>query len=215
MSDLVDGCGWLHAGAVDGAAQMRSAAPGDRRLTRLRWAYLMGRYLKLLNGGFLYRGGPWRRRWFLWRLRVDSRRISDADLRALLSSDWRARLTAAWLIAASGREQFVGELGALFTQSAVVFSGQGYAIALAAIGGTDSADQLDRYLSEWLPRTECRYDQDWAMGALAYLDSVTGTTRATRFTDSGAWDGWADEFDDLTTMTTLVHDLVSAIGRGR
>jgi hypothetical protein len=196
-------------------AEMRLSDPGDWELIRLRWRYVAGRYLNLLNGNFLHRGGRWQRSWFLWRLRADARRISDADLRILLSSDWRARLTAAWLIAGSGREQFVGELGALFTQSAVVYSGQGYAIALAAIGGPDSADQLDRYLSEWLPRRESRYDQDWAMGALAYLDSVTGTTRAAHFTDSGAWDQWADEYDDLATMTALVHDLVRAIGRAR
>ena len=63
--------------------------------------------------------------WFMWHLRADSRRISDADLRILLAGDWRSRLTAARLIAISDREQFVGELGALFTQSAVVCSGQG------------------------------------------------------------------------------------------
>jgi hypothetical protein len=87
-------------------------------------------------------------------------------------------------------------------------------VALAAIGSPDSAEQLDRYLSEWLPRKDMPYDQGWAMGALAFLDSVTGTNRAARFTDSGAWDEWAQDRDQLTTMTALIHNLVSAIGRG-
>jgi hypothetical protein len=194
---------------------MRMPDPEDRELSRLLRSYVSPgrRYMQLLHGNFLQRG-PWQRSRFLWSLRADSRRISDAELRILLSSEWRSRLTAAWLIGTSRREPFIGELGALFTQSALVYSGQGYAVALAAIGGSDSAEQLDRYLSEWLPRTDMRYDQGWAMGALAYLDSVTGTNRAARFTDSGAWDEWAQDRDELTTMTALIHNLVSAIGRG-
>lgn len=200
---------------MTGPAEMRMPDPEDRELSRLIRSYVTPgrRYLELLHGNFLHRG-RWQRTRFLRSLRTDSRRISDAELRILLSSEWRSRLTAAWLIGTSGREQFIGELGVLFTQSALVYSGQGYAIALAAIGGPDSAEQLDRYLSEWLPRTDCRYDQSWAMGALAYLDSVTGTDRAARFTESGAWDEWAQDRNDLTTMTALVHDLVSAVSRG-
>jgi hypothetical protein len=61
-------------------AEMRLPGPGDWELIRLRWAYVAGRYMKLLGGNFLYRGARWRRSWFLRRLRIDSRRISDVDL---------------------------------------------------------------------------------------------------------------------------------------
>lgn len=188
--------------------------PEDRELWTLIRSYVTPgrRYLELLHGNFLHRG-RWQRFRFLRSLRADSRRISDAELRILLSSEWRSRLTAAWLIGASGREQFIDELGSLFTQSALVYSGQGYAVALAAIGGPDSAEQLERYLSQWLPHTDKRYDQAWAMAALAYLDSVAGTHRAARFTACGAWQDWAQDRTELATMTFLVHDLVTAIGR--
>lgn len=188
--------------------------PQDRELRRLFRSYVTPgrRYLKLLHGNFLHSAG-WQRARFVRSLRTDSRRISDTELRILLSSEWRSRLTAAWLIGASGRAQFIDELGSLFTQSALVYSGQGYAVAMAAIGGPDSAAQLDRYLDQWLPRTDKRYDQAWAMAALTYLDTAEGTHRAARFIDSGAWQAWTQDSDELKIMTALVSELVSAIRR--
>jgi hypothetical protein len=66
-------------------------------------------------------------------------------------------------------------LGRLLIHSELTYAGQGYAISLAAIGGNRATVQLTAYLTHWLPPTDKRFEQDWVIGALMYLDSVHGT----------------------------------------
>lgn len=50
---------------------------------------------------------------------------------------------------------------------------------------------LTCYLDHYLPRTDLRYDQPAALGALLRLDAHLGTRRAARFTEpDGLWDQW-------------------------
>lgn len=125
---------------------------------------------------------------FIAALAEDARRISDADLTELLGFEWRARLTAAWLIGLHGRSRFRRALGDLLLASELVDAGEGYCFALARFGGPEDAEILAAFLDRYLPRKDCQYNQDRAIGALLHLDAKLGTTHAQRFLGSeGLW----------------------------
>ena len=58
----------------------------------------------------------------------DAWQITDYELSTLLDSDWRARLTATWLIALDRRAQFRDRIGALLLDSLLVCAGRGYSM---------------------------------------------------------------------------------------
>ncbi|WP_405857216.1 DUF6000 family protein [Streptomyces sp. NBC_00090] len=148
------------------------------------------RYMELMSGGFLLPGRPPRRR-FARRLAKDAVAVTDAELHALLAYEWRSRLTAAWLIGMDRRDSFREPLGELLLASEVCYAGAGYCFALARLGTRADAELLAAYLDRYLPRTELRYDQPEALGALLRLDAGLGTSYADRFVaPGGLWDGW-------------------------
>jgi len=192
---------------------MRLPGAGDLELALLVKRYVMPdrRYLKLLHGNFL--GLPDRpQARFLRRLRRDADKISDDHIGVLLSSEWRSRLTASWLITTSERAQFVDPIGDLLVASDRVYAGQGFSIALASIGGNAAAARLSEYLKTWLPQTDCRFDQHWAMAALVCLDARSQTDHASPFLGPvGAWERWSRDPDELTEQVEYVQRLLTAI----
>jgi hypothetical protein len=162
------------------------------------------RYMKLLHGNFL--GMP-ERAAFLRELVDAAKRITDHELGVLLDSEWRSRITAAWLIGVSRREQFRARLGGLLLASELVNAGQGYCFALARFGTAADAEILAAYLDRYL-RPGVRYNQDWAFGALRHIDA----DQAARFL--GPWQQWAgpnypsDEKERMGTLCALVQDAV-------
>ncbi|WP_246059957.1 DUF6000 family protein [Herbidospora galbida] len=145
------------------------------------------RYLKLL-GGFLGLPDP-EAIGFGRSLARDARRITDYDLGALLEGEWRARLTAAWLIALDRRVGFRDRLTDLLLESEVVYAGAGYCVALARFAEAEDAGVLSAYLDRYLPQVEKRYDQEDALGALLVVDEQLGTDHAGRFlTPGGLWE---------------------------
>ncbi|MFC8278370.1 DUF6000 family protein [Streptomyces sp. NPDC057271] len=152
-----------------------------------------GRYLDLLHGNFV-RLPAEERAQFLQTLGRDSRSVTDAQLEFMLQPNWRSRITAAWMIGLDRREQFRDRIGGLLLASELTYAGQGYCIALALLGTTEDATLLTTYLDRYLRRPECRYDQQWALGALLHLDEALGTTHAAGFLDpDGLWSQWAND----------------------
>ncbi|MQY08439.1 DUF6000 family protein [Actinomadura macrotermitis] len=145
------------------------------------WDQKEPRYLKL--GGRLSK----RSNRFQRALGEDAREISDEALDRLLACGWRPRLTAAWLIGVDARNRYRQKLGELLLDSEVIYAGQGYCFALARFGQHEDAEILSAYLDHYLPRTDCHYDQHWAMGALLYLDGRLGTRAADRYLTTGLW----------------------------
>ncbi|WP_254408128.1 DUF6000 family protein [Streptomyces sp. AC495_CC817] len=175
----------------------------------------IGRYGELMSGRFLRYEGATRRR-FLHPLLADAASITDAELEALLSEGWRPRLTAAWLIGISRRTSYRSRLGELLLESGAAYAGLGYCFALARFGTHEDAEILAAYLNRYLPRTDLRYDQPLAVGALLYVDGRLGTAHAAPFTaPGGPYQRWVDavlhEADhpayapdrELATMTRL------------
>ncbi|MEU3466156.1 DUF6000 family protein [Streptomyces sp. NPDC006733] len=150
------------------------------------------RYLKLLGGGFL-RLGERERTAFVTALQADSFQASHEEIGALLGYEWRARLTAAWMVGVARRVEWRERIGGLLLASELTYAGQGYCCALARFGSKDDAEILVSYLDRYLPRLECRYDQGPALGALLRLDSQLGTSHAERFVaPDGPWERWVD-----------------------
>ncbi|AWE54745.1 hypothetical protein DC008_22500 [Streptomyces nigra] len=119
-------------------------------------------------------------------------------MEALLGYEWRSRLTAAWLIGVDRRDRFRERIGDLLLASEVGFSGGAYCFALARFGTHADAEILAAYLDHYLPRTDLRYDQHAALGALLRLDAHLGTHHADRFTrPDGLWDQWVDALPHL------------------
>jgi hypothetical protein len=156
---------------------------------------------------------------FLHALAHDARQITNRDPVTLLESEWRSRITAAWLIAANRRESFRDCLGELLLASRLVYCGQGYCIALARLGTPADAEILAAYLGRYLRRPECRYDQPWALGALMHLDQQLGTDyTAELITPNGLWDSWAGDAltprDQMRRVVTLCSELDIDSGPG-
>lgn len=150
------------------------------------------RYLELNSARVLRPGWPNARR-FARHLIDDAATITHAELEALLAYEWRSRLTAAWLIGVDRRESFRERIGDLLLASEVCYSGGAYCFALARFGTHADAEILTAYLDRYLPRTDLRYDQPAALGALLRLDAHLGTHHADRFTQpAGLWDQWVN-----------------------
>ncbi|MFF4883772.1 DUF6000 family protein [Streptomyces nigra] len=155
------------------------------------------RYLVLKSGRFLRPEWPHGES-FAHHLIDDAATITDAELEALLGYEWRSRLTAAWLIGVDRRDRFRERIGDLLLASEVCFSGSAYCFALARFGTHADAEILTAYLDHYLPRTDLRYDQHAALGALLRLDARLGTHHADRFTrPDGLWDQWVDALPHL------------------
>ncbi|MFE4634937.1 DUF6000 family protein [Streptomyces sp. NPDC056773] len=122
------------------------------------------RYLVLNSGHFL--SPRWRHTTRFTRHLIAAATITDAELQALLGYEWRARLTAAWLIGVGRRDRFRTRIADLLLASEVCYSGTAYCFALARFGTHADAEILTAYLDHYLPRTDLHYDQPAALGAL-------------------------------------------------
>ncbi|MCP3759198.1 DUF6000 family protein [Streptomyces sp. TBY4] len=165
------------------------------------------RYLVLNSGHFL--SPRWRHATrFTRHLIADAAAITDAELQALLGYEWRARLTAAWLIGVGRRDRFRTRIADLLLASEVSHSGTAYCFALARFGTHADAEILTAYLDRYLPRTDLPYDQPAALGALLRLDTRLGTHHATRYTaPDGLWHPWSRATADLGHPTHTPADL--------
>ncbi|MCX5097206.1 DUF6000 family protein [Streptomyces sp. NBC_00365] len=167
----------------------------------------VGRYLHLLHANFA-RDEESERTPFLRSLSAAAQEITDEELEILLESEWRSRLTAAWLIGFDRREHFRDILGDLLLAGQFCFSGQGYRFALARFGTDEDALHLTAYLDRYLQRPDCQYDQHWAISALLHVDSRTGSEHAARILVSGGlWDQWNEAQFRPSTPSRFIDEL--------
>lgn len=164
------------------------------------------RYMMLLGGNFL-RLGPRKRARFLHSLARAAKRVTDEELNTLLDSEWRSRITAAWLIGFDRRVRFRDRLGELLLASELVYAGQGYCFALARFGEAGDADLLTAYLNRYLPRIDCRYDQQWAIGALLHIDEKLQTEHAVQFIETDLWRRSAMKKEDPMEWKCFMDEL--------
>jgi Family of unknown function (DUF6000) len=153
------------------------------------------RFMYLVAGNLLGLN-EYERETFGRRLAEDAREVTNDELDALFQGWWQERLTAAWLVGVDLRTDYRRSIAELLLDDEYPSAGQGYCFALARFGTAADAEILVAYLERYMPVFGGH--QDWATGALMYLDTQLGTSRATPFlTPGGPWDqrfkqGWAD-----------------------
>ncbi len=157
------------------------------------------RFMYLVAGNLRSLGDPALRE-FGQRLAQDAREVTDIELRLLFQGGWRERLTGAWLAGMDYRVQMRPLIADLLLADELVSAGQGYCFASARFGTAEDAGILIAYLDRYL--SVFGGHQDWALGALLYLDAKHGTDRAAPFlTPGGPWDQWTVIGKVSTTYT--------------
>src|SRR5579863_1545390 len=105
------------------------------------------------------------------RIATNAKMVSDGQIEELLAErEWRGRLSAGWYVGLSKRIAFADRIAALLLDSELTYAGQGFCVALGLIGSDNCRRYLRAYLSKYLPLQGRFYDQQWAIGALAYIE---------------------------------------------
>jgi hypothetical protein len=94
----------------------------------------------------------------------------------LVSFNWRPRIAAAYFAAIERFSELEEHIGRLLLRSDVCYSGQGYALALAAFNTPGSITFLKKYLDHYLTRKDLWFEQPDVMAALSYTDALNGTS---------------------------------------
>ncbi|MFC7308377.1 DUF6000 family protein [Streptomyces monticola] len=151
----------------------------------------------MLSGHYIRKEGAARKR-FVRAMVHDAATITNDELAALFGFEWRARLTASWLVGVARRHEFRQQIADLLLASELTYAGRGYCFALARLGTHEDAEILTAYLDRYLPQLDLRYDQPDALGALLRLDAQLGTEHAARFTPpDGPWERWVNALPHL------------------
>jgi hypothetical protein len=106
-------------------------------------------------------------------------RITDSELSWMYKNNyWRDTITASWLCGIGRFSQHFNEIEKLLIPSQTYYAGQLHCFALARFDNADSVRVLKTYLDTYLPIGDREYDQEWAIGALRWLDGKHGTDYA-------------------------------------
>jgi Family of unknown function (DUF6000)/Ribosomal protein L7/L12 C-terminal domain len=146
-------------------------------------------YLQLLNANFL-REAPDSQATFRKRLEEAAAEIPSTVVRFWIQGGaWRELLVASWIVALR-RELSVRDLvSEKLLASATCYAGQGLCLAAASFRDDKAVRVLEQYLDRYLPAGERQYDQEWGIGALAWLDSERNSNFSRRFlTDQRLWE---------------------------
>lgn len=109
-------------------------------------------------------------------LRSIYKEITPAVVERLLTEyNWRPRLTGAFFAALRHLTPVEDHIGRLLVRSDLCYAGKLYCVALAEFNTPVGLEYLRRYLMYYLTRPDLDFDQDDAMGAIAWLDGQNGT----------------------------------------
>ncbi len=121
--------------------------------------------------------------------------------RLLCERSWRARVAGAYLAGLRQFEQFAHPIGGHLLRSEIPYAGRSYCLALARFATPVTAAILCRYLDYYLDRSDLIFDQCAAIGAIAYLDRVRGTTLLDQYRTG--WDRYAESKEGISLDVTL------------
>ncbi|NHN27514.1 hypothetical protein FIA58_017680 [Flavobacterium jejuense] len=102
----------------------------------------------------------------------------EITLQLLGDFNWRTRLVGAYFSAVKGFEEQVDSIGTHFLKSEVCCVGHIYALVLAFFNSEKAIQYLEDYLNYYLQKPGLYFDQESALQALFYLDTVNKTSKA-------------------------------------
>ncbi|MDP8171245.1 DUF6000 family protein [Pasteurella skyensis] len=94
---------------------------------------------------------------------------------------WRDRIVGAYFCAIENLIEFEDIIGLHLLKSEFVYSGRGYALALANFGTKKSISYLKKYLDYYLTRKDLFYDQHYVICALKWIDNKTNSSHSKEF----------------------------------
>jgi hypothetical protein len=113
---------------------------------------------------------------------------ATVDTLLRIGEGWRTAMMGSWWAAVVRDTTHVARIGELMRGSLTCYAGQMHAFALSEFGGRGAIKDLRKYLSEYLPRTDLRYDQPWGYAALRRLGRTDPGASAEELAD--AWTAW-------------------------
>ncbi|MGP3975512.1 DUF6000 family protein [Streptomyces sp. 8N114] len=124
--------------------------------------------------------------------RKTSQEIEDEGLTRLLAADWRAKITASWMIAMSSRDWFGGLLKHLLWGGQEGRAALGHVFALTSFGRTQDLQCLRDYARRGVELNEWGVSHDWAIAGWKYHQArrIAGSQEAALFKTPG--DAWLD-----------------------
>ncbi|MEG4962344.1 MULTISPECIES: DUF6000 family protein [unclassified Microcoleus] len=140
--------------------------------------YVQPLYLNVLHGNFLRRIDKEDVDAFVDSTRVALYEVTDKQLIHMYNRCWRHTITASWLCGIGRFPQHLNKIETLLSPSQTCYAGQFHCFALARFDGAESVRVLRSYLDTYLPVGDRQYDQEWAIGALRWLDRRHGTDYA-------------------------------------
>lgn len=109
----------------------------------------------------------------------------------LISGHWRESITGSWFAGLKMYEELQDQIGSLLLDSKTCYAGQAYAFAMGCYGNQKSIEYLTKYLDTYLAKVDCQYDQDWAMGALMWIDNSNSSSHSDIYLEpDGLWDDY-------------------------
>jgi hypothetical protein len=154
------------------------------------WWQIAGQklYLRLLHANFLGETDA-ERATFSTMLMDATTGIPSRELRHWLQGgSWREMLVAGWVVGLRQETSLRDLARERLLASSTCYAGQGLCVAVARFADERAAQDLTAYLEQYLPVGDRQYDQEWAIGSLAWLDLVQpNSRRAERFLQKHLW----------------------------
>ena len=167
--------------------------------------YVIPLYLNVLHGNFLWIDDVDA---FVDSTRVALYEVTDKQLIQMYNRCWRHTITASWLCGIGRFSQHLNKIETLLIPSQTCYAGQFHCFALARFDGAESVRVLRSYLDTYLPVGVRQYDQQWAIGALWWLDRRHGTDYAQVYLEKP--DNWKlrvrdQEYGTLSPEEGILH----------
>lgn len=112
-------------------------------------------------------------------------------LKMLGELGWRQRIAGAYFAAISKHQAVEDVIGTHLLKSEVCYAGRGYCLALASFETITAQKYLIQYLEYYLSRSDLDFDQSSALGALAFLDPLLGSSYFSKLRP--AYDVWQEQ----------------------
>lgn len=142
----------------------------------------------------------------------------DTDIvkKIIGQNNWRERIVGAFFCAIEDLTEFEDIIGVHFLKSELVHQGKGFALALASFNSKKSIDYLKKYLDYYLTRKDLKYEQNYAMSALKWIDERTKSEHTKEYEQRySEWEKDASRkfdsyYDEFVQQMLIIEELKTA-----
>lgn len=118
--------------------------------------------------------------WVVNIKKIKSEITPEITLQLLGDFNWRTRLVGAYFSVVKGYEEQIEIIGTHFLKSEVCCVGHIYALVMAFYNNEKSIRYLEEYLDYYLQKPQLYFDQESALQALFYVDTINKTSKSNK-----------------------------------